>query len=157
AGQPASQAGREAPLPEPPRRTAELTSRERRERALLAMCITLPEEGRRYLERLSEAHLSPTGRGAAAWLRENIDDPASNLPDDAELSGLVTELVMLAGDQPASPEAMELNFLQLEQRRLEDEIAAAGERGDYERRATLSRERAELVEKAAHYRQRVES
>jgi DNA primase len=153
----AVQSGREAPLPEPPRRSAELTSRERRERALLAMCITLPEEGRGYLDRLTEAHLSPTGRRAVAWLRENLDDPASNLPDEAELSGLVTELVMLAADQPASPEAMELNFLQLEQRRLEDEIAAAGERGDYERRATLSRERAELVEKAAHYRQRVES
>jgi DNA primase len=154
---PAVQRGGEAPMPEPPRRVAELTSRERRERALLAMCITLPEDGRGYLGRLTDAHLSPTGRRAAAWLRENLDDPASNLPDEAELSGLVTELVMLAGDQPASPEAMELNFLQLEQRRLEDEIAAAGERGDYERRASLSRERAELVEKAAHYRQRVES
>ena len=42
---------------------------------------------------------------------------------------------------------MELNFLLLEQRRLEDEIAAAGERGDYERRAALSRERAALVER----------
>src|SRR4051812_2614599 len=30
----------------PPRRTAELTSRERRERALLAMCIALPDEGK---------------------------------------------------------------------------------------------------------------
>jgi DNA primase len=157
AGEPALARAREAPLPEPPRRTVELTSRERRERALLAMCITLPEEGRGYLDRLTESHLSPTGRRAAAWLGENLDDPASNLPEDAELSGLVTELVMLASDQPASPEAMELNFLQLEQRRLEDEIAAAGERGDYERRASLSRERAELVEKAAHYRQRVES
>ena len=45
---------------------------------------------------------------------------------------------------------MELNFLLLEQRRLEDEIAAAGERGDYERRAALSRERAALVERIAH-------
>ena len=45
---------------------------------------------------------------------------------------------------------MELNFLLLEQRRLEDEIEAAGERGDYERRASLSRERAELVERIAH-------
>jgi DNA primase len=141
----------------PTRSADQLTSRERRERALLAMCITLPDEGRIYLGRLTEAHLSPTGRRAAAWLQENIDDPASNLPDDAVLRSLVTELVMLAGDQPASPEAMELNFLQLEQRRLEDEIAAAGERGDYERRASLSRERAQLVEKAAHYRQRVES
>jgi len=140
----------------PPRRAAELTSRERRERALLAMCIALPDEGREYLERLTEAHLSASGLRAATWLRENPGDPASNLPHEAEMAGLVTELVMLSRDQPASREAMELNFLLLDQRRLEDEIAAAGERGDYEHRAALSRERAALVERIAHA-QRVES
>jgi DNA primase len=147
AGTPASQ----------PRRAAELTSRERRERALLAMCIALPAEGRDYLARLTDAHLSPTGLRAVAWLREHPGDPASSLPhDDAELTGLVTELVMLAHDEPASHESMELNFLLLEQRRLEDEIAAAGERDDYERRAALSRDRAALVERIART-QRVES
>src|SRR6185295_1348180 len=105
-------------------RTAELTSRERRERALLAMCIALPEEGREFLARLGEAHLSPLGLRAAQWLREHPADPASDLPrDDAELSGLIAELVILAHDEPASPEAMELNFLLLEQRRIESEIA----------------------------------
>jgi hypothetical protein len=138
------------------RRTAELTSRERRERALLAMCIALPEEGREFLGRLTDAHLSASGLRAAAWLRENPGDPASNLPHDDEMAGTITELVMLSRDEPASREAMELNFLLLEQRRLEDEIAAAGERGDYERRAALSRERAGLVERIAHA-QRVES
>jgi DNA primase len=139
-----------------PRRAAELTSRERRERALLAMCIALPEEGVGYLSRLTDAHLSPSGLRAATWLRENPGDPASNLPQDDELTGLITELVMLSRDQPASHESMELNFLLLEQRRLEDEIAAAGERDDYARRATLSRERASLVERIART-QRVES
>lgn len=140
----------------PPPRAAELTSRERRERALLAMCIAQPQEGREYLERLTDAHLSATGLRAANWLRENPGDPASNLPHDDEMAGLISELVMLSHDQPASREAMELNFLLLEQRRLEGEIAAAGERGDYEHRAALSRERAALVEKIAHT-QRVES
>jgi DNA primase len=136
---------------------APLTSRERRERALLAMCIALPEEGRAYLERLDEAHLSPSGMRAAAWLRAHPEDPASDLPrDDAELAGLIAELVMLAHDEPASRESMELNFLLLDQRRIEHEIAAAGERDDYERRAALSRERAALVERIAHT-QRVES
>jgi len=131
-------------------RTAELTSRERRERALLAMCIALPEEGREFLARLGEAHLSPLGLRAAQWLREHPADPASDLPrDDAELSGLIAELVILAHDEPASPEAMELNFLLLEQRRIESEIASAGERNDYEQRAALSRERAALVERIA--------
>jgi len=148
---------RQGPALAPPRRrAAELTSRERRERALLAMCISLPAEGKEYLARLGEAHLSPTGQRAAAWLREH-PEPASDLPhDDAELAGLVTELVMLAHDEPASRESMELNFLLLDQRRLEGEIAAAGERDEDERRAALSRERAALVERIART-QRVES
>jgi DNA primase len=140
-----------------PRRGAELTSRERRERALLAMCIALPDEGTEYLARLTDAHLSPSGLRAAAWLREHPQDPATGLPhDDGELTGLITELVMLAHDEPASHESMELNYLLLEQRRIEAEIAAAGERDDYEQRAALSRERAALVERIAHT-QRVES
>ena len=134
-----------------PRRTAELTSRERRERALLAMCIALPGEGKEYLARLTDAHLSPLGLRAATWLREHPVDPASDLPrDDAELAGLIAELIITAHDEPASPESMELNYLLLEQRRIETEIAAAGERDDYEARAALSRERAELVQRIAH-------
>jgi DNA primase len=134
-----------------PRRQGELTSRERRERALLAMCVAMPNEGREFLARLTEAHLSPTGLRAAAWLRDHPEDPASDLPhDDAELAGLIAELVIMSREEPASHEAMELNFLLLDQRRLEDEIAAAGERGDYERRAALSRERAALVQRIAH-------
>jgi DNA primase len=134
-----------------PRRTAELTSRERRERALLAMCIALPAEGKEYLARLTAEHLSASGARIAVWLREHPEDPASNLPhDDSELAGLIAELVILAHDEPASPEAMELNYLLLEQRRIESEIAAAGERDDYERRAALSRERATLVQRIAH-------
>jgi DNA primase len=146
---------RKAPVPSP----AALTSRERRERALLAMCIALPSEGREYLARLTDEHLSPAGARAAAWLREHPEDPASNLPmDDDELAGLITELIILASNEPASPEAknepaspeaMELNYLLLEQRRLESQIAAAGEADDYERRAALSRERAALVERIA--------
>ncbi len=130
---------------------AALTSRERRERALLAMCIALPEEGRGYLGRLEDGHLSASGVRAAAWLSDHLDDPASDLPrDDDELAGLVSELIILAHDEPASSEAMELNYMLLEQRRLESEIAAAGEREDYEGRAALSRERAALVERIAH-------
>jgi DNA primase len=129
---------------------AALTSRERRERALLAMCIALPDEGKEYLARLTDEHLSPTGARATAWLREHPADPASSLPrEDEELAGLIAELVILAHDEPASAEAMELNYLQLEQRRLETEITAAGDADDYERRAALSRERAALVERIA--------
>jgi DNA primase len=156
AATPASGGPEQAPAPSNaaparPQRAAELTSRERRERALLAMCIAIPNEGKEYLARLTEAHLSPTGLRAAAWLREHPQDPASDLPhDDSALAGLIAELVIMSREEPASHEAMELNFLLLEQRRLEAEIAAAGERGDYERRAALSRERAALVQRIAH-------
>jgi DNA primase len=135
--------------PRPPKQ--ELTSRERRERALLAMCIALPEQGAVYLEKLGEGHLSGSGRAAADFLRAHPKDPAEHLPrENGALAALITELVMLAREEPASEESMELNFLQLEQRRLEGEIEAAGERDDYERRASLSRERAALVERIAH-------
>ena len=139
------------PQPTPVQRPAELTSRERRERALLAMCIALPEQGAIYLEKLGEEHLSGSGRAAADFLRAHPKDPAKHLPpENGALAALITELVMMAREEPASEESMELNFLQLEQRRLEGEIEAAGERGDYERRASLSRERAALVERIAH-------
>ena len=93
------------------------------------MCIALPEEGRGYLARLNEGHLSKFGARAAAWLADNLEDPASNLPrDDAELAGLIAELVIVANDEPASAESMELNYMLLEQGRLEAEIAAAGRR-----------------------------
>ncbi len=159
AATPASGGREQAPPQEPapgsrpaqPRRQGELTSRERRERSLLAMCIAMPGEGKEFLARLGEAHLSPMGQRAAAWLREHPEDLASDLPhDDAELAGLIAELVIMSREEPSSHEAMELNFLLLDQRRLEAEIAAAGERGDYERRAALSRERAALVQRIAH-------
>ena len=115
------------------------------------MCIALPEQGAGYLKRLGEAHLSASGRAAAEFLRAHPKDPVEHLPrENGALAALVTELVMLAREEPASEEAMEINFLLLEQKRLEDELAAAGERGDYERRASLSRERAQLVERIAH-------
>ena len=146
----AETARRAAQTTPPVRGGGELTSRERRERALLAMCIALPGDGREYLARLTDEHLSPSGVRAAAWLREHPEDPASNLPhDDDQLAGLIAELVILAHDEPASAEAMELNYLLLEQRRLESQIATAGEVDDYERRAALSRERAALVERIA--------
>ncbi|HVW46574.1 MAG TPA: toprim domain-containing protein, partial [Solirubrobacterales bacterium] len=140
----------EAPRQQAPR-PVELTSRERQERALLAMCIALPEPGTEFLGKLGETHLSRSGQAAAAFLRAHPKDPADHLPrENGALAALVTELVMMAREQPASEESMELNFLLLDQRRLEEEIAAAGERGDYERRASLSRERAALVERIAH-------
>jgi DNA primase len=128
-----------------------LTPREARERALLAMCIADPKRGAPLIERLSPEHMSASGAPALAWLREHLEDPMSGLPrDDEELVSLITELKMRAEREPASEGAMELNFMLLEQRRLEDGITAAQRAGDYEAGARLSRERAELTDRIAH-------
>ena len=128
-----------------------LTPRETRERALLAMCIAQPKEGRAFIDRLTEEHLSLSGRPALAWLRNHLDDPTKELPrDDPALTSLITELVMRAESEPASESAMQLNLDLLEQQRLEDGIAAAQKAGDYEVSTRLSGERAELTDRIAH-------
>jgi DNA primase len=128
-----------------------LTPRETRERALLAMCIAKPGEGRRFIDQLTEEHLSPSGRPALSWLREHLDEPMAGLPrDDPALTSLITELVMRAESEPASEGAMQLNFDLLEQQRLEDGIAAAQKAGDYEVSTRLAGERAQLTDRIAH-------
>ncbi len=130
---------------------AALTPRELKERALFEMAIARPEEGARVLGRLTDDHLSPSGRRVAAWLREHLSAPTEGLPhDDQDFSSLITRLVMAADDQPYSEGAMELNFMLLERQRLEDGISAAREAGDHEESARLSRERAELAERITH-------
>ena len=75
--------GRPAPAA-PPR---PLSARERREQALLAMCIAAPAEGRELLERLTAEHLSsPAVARARDWLAEHLDEPLRGLPrEDEEL------------------------------------------------------------------------
>jgi len=136
----------------PPKPVAvSLTPRETRERALLAMCISDPKAGRQFIDRLTEEHLSPSGKPALGWLSEHLDDPMAGLPrDDAALTSLITELVMRAESEPASEGAMQLNLDLLEQQRLEDGISAAQEAGDYEVSTRLSGERAKLTDRIAH-------
>ncbi len=131
---------RPAPGPAPT-----LTPREARERALLAMCIADPERGRDYLARLAPEHLSASGRPALEWLRDNLEDPLTGLPrEDEDLVSIVNELAMRAHGEPHSPGAMELNFMLLEQQRLEDGMSAARAAGDLEEVQRLSREGSEL-------------
>jgi DNA primase len=130
---------------------ATLTPRETRERALLAMCLADPANGRQFIDQLTEEHLSTSGQPALRWLREHLDDPMSRLPrDDAALTSLISELVMRSGTEPASEAAMQLNFDLLEQQRLEDGISAAQKAGDYEVSTRLSQERAALTDRIAH-------
>jgi DNA primase len=128
-----------------------LSARELQERALLAMCIAAPTEGREFLARLTPDHLSSSlAIRAWQWLSDHLDAPMAGLPrDDEVLVVLITNLVMTAEREPGSREAMELNLLQLEQRMLEDRLGAARERGDDQELMRLSRERAGLAERIA--------
>jgi DNA primase len=129
-----------------------LSSRERRERALLALCVAAPAEGKEFIERLTDGHLaSPIARRAREWLAAHLEEPTAGLPrDDQELVSYVTELVMLAEREPASRDAMELNFLELERALVDDRIAAARAGGE-KLPVELQRRRGELAEQIAHF------
>jgi hypothetical protein len=116
------------------------------------MCIGSPGEGKEYLERLTPEHLSsPLTARALEWTRGHLDDPLAGLPrEDEDLVSLVTQLVMASAREPASRDAMELNFLQLEQAMVEDELAAA-QRGGGDPPVDLQRRRNALVERIAHW------
>jgi DNA primase len=133
-------------------RRRSLSSRERRERALLAMCIALPAEGHELLAKLAPEHLtSEQAERAREWLAGHLDDPLAGLPrEDGELLSLITELVMSAEREPGDPQAMELNFLQLEQAAIEGRINDA-QRSGGDPPVELQRRRAELAEKIAHW------
>lgn len=128
-----------------------LSARERRERALLSMCVASPADGREFLERLGPEHLSsPAVARARDWLTAHLDDPLAGLPrDDEELVTQVTQIVMGAEREPGGRDAMELNYLQLEQGVVESQIEAARKKGG-DPPVDLQRRRAELAERIAH-------
>jgi len=120
---------------------------ERSERAFLAMCVSSGERGRESLARLSDDHLSSDLlRQARNWLLEHFDAPTTGLAtEDPELARIVGEIVVRASSEPASEHALELAFLQLEQRKLEREIKAAAESSDFDRQRELSVERSRVI------------
>jgi DNA primase len=153
----AGRGGPPAPAPEPePSESAQpspqraLNSRERRELGMLAMCVKLPAEGEAFLEKLTDAHFSrPAAARARAWLRDHLEDPMAGLSrEDEELFSYVADLKLRAEEEPASAEAMELSFLELERAKVDDEIAAAETNGGPPP-VDLQRRRAELTERIA--------
>jgi DNA primase len=126
-----------------------LNSRERREAGMLAMCIKLPAEGEAFIERLTDAHFSrPAAARARAWLRDHLEDPMEGLArDDEDLYSYIADLKLRADEEPASAEAMQLSFDELEVARIDDEIAAAETNGPPP--VELQRRRAELTERIA--------
>jgi anti-anti-sigma factor len=152
AGDGAAAKGSDQPAPGAARPARTLSARERRERALLAMCIASPADGREYLERLTQEYLSsPVMRRARDWLLQHLDDPKSGLPrEDEELVSVIVGITSEAEREPGEREAMELNFLQLEQALIEGRIDAAQRQGG-DPPVELQRRRAELAERIAHW------
>ena len=86
------------------------------------------------------------------WLAEHLEHPREGLPrDDEELADAVTQLVVRAQREPASPEAMELNFLLLEKAAVERQIAAAEANGGDPPDRRCRSAAAELAERIAHH------
>ncbi len=118
----------EAPPPEPVDPHAALARREQSERAFLALCVALPEEGEPRLAAadVEDYFSAPATRQAAAYLRGRLRTPAADLPlGDEPLARLVAELVVRAGALEATPGKLELEALQLDLHRLERHISEA--------------------------------
>jgi DNA primase len=142
----------QAPVVKAPEKARALSAHELYEQALFAMCIAAPAYGREYLERLGAEHLSSDVMGRAReWLLVHLEQPREGLPrDDEELADVVTQLVVRAQREPASPEAMELNFLLLEKSAVERQIASAEANGG-DPPIELQKRRAKLSEEIAHH------
>jgi DNA primase len=131
-----------------------LDTRERSERAFLALCIALPTAGRAALAglELDRVFTGELNRRAAAHLLEHIDEPGRGLddPDDGALGTLVAELAVRAADAPAQPAQLEAERLQLELARLDREIliARASGQGGQSELAARRREVKAAVERA---------
>jgi DNA primase len=113
-------------------RTA-LARREQTERAFLALCLALPEEGEERLGAadLDELFSAPATRRAAEYLRGRLRSPAGDLPaGDEPLARLVAELVIRAGQLEATPAKLELEALQLDLHSLDRRIAIARTEGE---------------------------
>ncbi len=132
---------------------AVLDRRERAERAFLALCLALPEEGER---RLADADLealfsAPATRRAAAHLRGKLHSPAASLPrEDESLARVIAELVVRAAELEATPAALDLESLQLDLARLDREIASARSQSDGSRVREFAGERQRVLDVLRH-------
>jgi DNA primase len=129
-----------------------LDRREQSERAFLAYCLALPEEGEARLAAadLDELFSAPATRRAAEYLRGRLRSPAGELPaGDEPLARLVAELVIRAGELEATPAKLELEALQLDLHNLDRRIATARTDG-HERIHDLAAERQEVLDAIRH-------
>ena len=142
--------GASSPTPTNGARAA-LDRREQSERAFLALCLALPEEGEARLAAadLDELFSAPATRRAAEYLRGRLRSPAGELPaGDEPLARLVAELVIRAGQLDATPAKLELEALQLDLHNLDRRIATA--RSDGHETIPLATERQQVLDKIRH-------
>jgi DNA primase len=131
---------------------AALDRREQSERAFLAYCLALPDEGEERLAAadLDELFSAPATRRAAEYLRGRLRSPAGELPaGDEPLARLVAELVIRAGELEATPAKLELEALQLDLHNLDRRIATARTEG-HEHIHDLAAERQEVLDRIRH-------
>ncbi len=137
-------------------RAAALSGRAETERAFLALCIAVPEEGEKALASLeiNEHFSSVLLRRAAMRLREgDLREPMANsvgeaggLDSDPEMKGLLAELIVEAGRERAHPAMLKVQRLQLELARVDRQIQRARGQGSGDvselahRRAEVKRE-----------------
>jgi len=132
-----------------------LSGRGDTERAFLALCIASPEDGASALASLEVDEYFSTEllRRAARHLRAgDLHEPMSDtgggaraLEEDAELKGLLAELVVEAGREQADPSMLEVQRLQLELARLDRQIQQA--------RGQDSGDVSDLAHRRAHVKQ----
>jgi DNA primase len=131
---------------------AALDRREQSERAFLAYCLALPDEGEQRLAAadLEELFSAPATRRAAEYLRGRLRSPAGELPaGDEPLARLVAELVIRAGELEATPAKLELEALQLDLHNLDRRIATARTEG-HEHIRDLAAERQQVLDRIRH-------
>jgi DNA primase len=131
---------------------AALDRREQTERAFLAYCLALPEEGEARLAAadLDDLFSAPATRRAAEYLRGRLRSPAGELPEgDEPLARLVAELVIRSGELEATPAKLELEALQLVLHNLDRRIATARTEG-HERIHDLAAERQQVLDAIRH-------
>jgi DNA primase len=131
---------------------AALDRNEQSERAFLAYCLALPEEGEERLVAadLDELFSAPATRRAAEYLRGRLRSPAGELPaGDEPLARLVAELVIRAGELEATPAKLELEALQLDLHNLDRRIATARTEG-HEHIHDLAAERQQVLDRIRH-------
>jgi DNA primase len=130
-----------APAVRRPARPPSVDASARAERAFLTMCLSRPDLGREYLGRLEDDHFSSEGlRRVRDHVSSHFEDPLAELPeDDPAQAALIKEVVMPSGDDEPSAEAMRLQFLLLEQHRVQRRLRRADREQDFERQVALAR------------------